>query len=341
MQHLGANPISRCVLVGALTLLAGCGGGSSTPPGATPTATPNSKATATPTAAPTATPTAAPQRLYVSPTEKTAMPIAYFTSPFTNGSTPTSSFTPVANNVDGSLVVDAAGDVIEDEPIPETITSYSRPSRTTAAQFSFSTGFPSVAMAFGPTGTFFVVNANGAVDSAPSPLSAATTLTQLIAMPSTNPWGITVDAAGNLYVADHGTNNVYAYAPPYTGTATVFGAGTAGSEIGLTCTYDSVTDQLIVDEASANGGNVLAYNLPLASNPTPAANIAYTAQVPTALAVDKSGNLYVSAANATAGVVQVFAPPFVNATNPTPLLSIAEPFGTGTTAILFSMAFGS
>jgi hypothetical protein len=133
-----------------------------------------------------------------------------------------------------------------------------------------------------------------------------------------------------MYVANAGaaSSNIYVFAPPYTGAPTVVTAGVAGAayrKLGMSAT------QLFVANVAGTGG-IYVYNLPLTAASVPAFIIP-NAQVPEAIAVDSSGNVY--AGNLNNSTITVYSPPFSAASVPATTLVV----GGGTYAI-FGMAIG-
>jgi hypothetical protein len=277
------------------SLLAACSTGTPNPV-ALPTSSPTPVATATPTPTPAPTPAA---RLYVAGAGATANTVAYFTAPFTATSTATAAITTTSAQIAG-LLVDTSGNVIVTDIGASTVASYTRPTPTTSQQFSISIGAAS-GMAYGPAGTFYLTQLSE-IETAPTPLSASTVFTPLIASGLSNAWGITFDSAGNLYVLEYTVGRILAYAPPYTG-APFADISTGGADM-ESLSYDSTTNQVI---AIRNTG-ALVYNLPLTDASTPSASIAATFFFIVG-ATDKNGNLYVGTAGRT---IEVYQAPFSN-----------------------------
>ncbi len=126
------------------------------------------------------------------------------------------------------------------------------------------------------------------------------------------PLGIARDAAGRIYVANHGANNILVYAPGDTGNATpvntIMGANT-GLDIPWGCALDG-TGRLYVVNNNPNTGasSITVYAAGATGNATPIATIAGSNTgfyFPEGIAVDAGGRfLYVTKAlNSSSGNV--------------------------------------
>jgi hypothetical protein len=273
--------------------------------------------------------TALSSRLYAAGDAVPSTAIAYFTSPFTALSTPTSTFvTPPGGEVIG-LAIDGSGDVITSDQFLKTVTGYMRPSPATASLFTVTTSFTPAGIAFDSQGKLYVADYDngGGVDVIASPFTNSSTVTPLITgLNATD--GLCFDTSQNLYTVAYGAaSTIRVYAAPYTAASVTVATGNNNVE---DCAINPAANQLAVNVVGAFSGKVLIYNLPLTNTSVPAVTLTYSSSSSTAVAFDTSGRLYVGVG---ASAIQVYQPPFSSAS--TPLFSIP------TANAVNAMVFGS
>jgi sugar lactone lactonase YvrE len=174
-------------------------------------------------------------------------------------------------------------------------------------------------IAIDKSGNVYVVNegTTNTVTIHAQPFTASSTPTTTMAIPvaATNPYTLSLDNAGDVWIGDRsGVNShVYEFTPPFTNASTP--ALTLTSVNGLTDAtgtgFDGAGHLAVAQQTSKN---VLIYNLPVTAASTPAVTIA-TALNPEGVIFDGAGNLYVVFESGTGGVA-VFHPPFTNASTP-------------------------
>ena len=132
--------------------------------------------------------------------------------------------------------------------------------------------------------------------------------------------GTALDTAQNLYVTNASAgSNLLVFAPPYTGApiTTPVIPGVLYRKLATTAT------QLFVAVAGPGTGRVDVYNLPITAASAPAFSLTAGMNLPEAVAVDASGNLYVgNLGNAT---ISVFNAPITSASVPSVILPVGGP----------------
>jgi len=104
-----------------------------------------------------------------------------------------------------------------------------------------------------------------------------------------NPIAIAFDAAGNLWFADGGTNDVFEFTPPFSGSITPAPAVTITSVTspgGIA--FDAAGNMYV----SALAGTVQIFNPPFSNGQLPTGSPLTGASGPTGIAFDAAGNLY-------------------------------------------------
>ena len=148
--------------------------------------------------------------------------------------------------------------------------------------------------------TLFVANGTGSVTFyAPPYTGAATSITSGVS----NPSSLLLDAAGNLFVSNHGNSSVTEYASPY---SALQASVTTGVDTPYGIAFDSGGD-LFVANFNPGAGSVSVYARPYTSAATTITN---GVDIPYAVAVDSSGNLFV--ANQGNNTVTEYAPPYTS-----------------------------
>jgi sugar lactone lactonase YvrE len=201
-----------------------------------------------------------------------------FASPITNASTPVVNVTSAASGLagPGGMVIDKSGNVYAvNDNAPRNVTIYAQPFTA----------------------------------------SSTPTTTIVIPVAATNPYTISLDSAGDIWVGDRsGVNShIYEFTPPFSNASTP--ALTLTNANGLTdstgTAFDGAGHMAVAQQSSSN---VLIYNVPITAASTPAATFA-TALHPEGVIFDGAGNLYVTLESGAGGVA-VFHPPFSNASTP-------------------------
>ena len=323
----------RLLLFLALVGLAtACNGGSTSPP-------PFKTGVAAPT--PTPTPTPVPPHLYVG-NDNPAGSVLQYNLPLTASSTsnfaiPSSNVVAVGVDANGNLAVgDNAGNL-------KFFTAPLSGASTPAATFHNGTASNNGQIAFLPSGAFWVSTVSNRVNGFTPPYSNASTPSAFVTNAGlVSAIGTAFDATQNLYVSNAGVgtaltcssgagtcSNLFVYAPPYTGAPTISTnvANRAYRKIAVNAT------QLFATSVSNSPGLVDVYNLPITAASAPAFSIVSGVNLPEAVALDASGNLYVG--NLADATISVFSPPFSSASVPTLIYKVS----TGTFAI-FGIAIG-
>ena len=174
-------------------------------------------------------------------------------------------------------------------------------------------------LAIDKSGNVYAVNDNAPrnVTIYAQPFTASSTPTTTIVIPvaANNPYTISLDPTGDIWVGDRsGVNShLYEFTPPFTNASTP--ALTLTNANGLTdatgTAFDGAGHMAVAQEVSSN---VLIYNLPITVASTPAATIALAANGQ-GVVFDGAGNLYATLESGSGGVA-VFHPPFSNASTP-------------------------
>src|ERR1700681_4487404 len=322
------------MFVGVAAIVAGCNGGSASPP-------PFFTGVAAPT--PTPTPTPAPLHLYVG-NDNAGAQILQFNLPLT--STTTSNFTMTATNNVVALAVDANGNLAAGL-LSGSINFFPAPlSGTSVPSATFSNGGASNngQAAFLSTGDLWAATVSNKVNRFNTPFTDAGMVSDI---------GVAIDPAQNLYIANAGTgnaaacvgtsqpgggcgSNLYVYAPPYTGAPIItpnvinfpFASNsTAYRKIGVNATR-------LYAASVANGtGRVDVYNLPITAASTPAFALTTGVNTPEGIALDPAGNLYIG--NLSDATVTVYTAPITAGSVPSLIYKVS----TGAFAI-FGIAVG-
>jgi sugar lactone lactonase YvrE len=132
-------------------------------------------------------------------------------------------------------------------------------------------------------------------------LLVMTAISSATTAPVNEPWGITLDAKGNLWVANYGANQVLVYNPSYQQTEVITKElnGPDGIAVDPNGTiYVSNINSNVVTEYSAKGAYQSTMDL--------------TFNLPVALATDGVGNLWVQENNADVLVIQPAMPTVVD-----------------------------
>jgi hypothetical protein len=273
--------------------------------------------------------TALATRLYAAGDALPSTAIAYFTSPFSAQSTPTSTFsTPSGGEVIG-LAIDGSGNVISSDQFLKTITGYTRPNPSTASLFTITTSFTPAGVALDSQGKLYVADYDngGGVDVIATPFTNSSTPTPLITGLNSAD-GICFDSSSNLYVVTYNAaGTIRVYAPPYNTVSVTVATGNNNVE---DCAINPAANQLAVNVVGVFSGKVLIYNLPLTNTSVPATTLTYSSSSSTAVAFDPSGRLYVALGAST---IEVYQPPFSSASTPL--------FGIPTVNAVNAMAFGT
>ncbi len=290
-------------LVVMFSLLA-CGGNSSMPPN------PN--------------PTPAAEHLYANSVDPSGTDrLLLFDLPLTSNSVPSFSATTAA--VFNRMAVDANGNVatldinchltIYNAPLSSPLV----PSATLSSGANCQPGFDA-GLAFNAAGDLFVTNGGSEINVFPHPVSAASTVSQVITSPGQGSTDLVFDASGNLYVSAVGippppicgfiSNTIYVFTPPYTAAPT--GSGTACGDFA----FGSITASKTQVFVSRDNGFVDILPIPIAGIIN-GVLLSTTTNVGATLAVDQSGNVYVND-----GQIRVFASPVSSASTPIVTLNV-------------------
>jgi hypothetical protein len=192
------------------------------------------------------------------------------------------------------------------------------PSATLSSGASCMPGF-TAALAFNTAGDLFVTNGGSEINVFLHPVSAASSVSQVITSPGVASTDLVIDAAGNLYVSADGipappicsiSNSIYVFTPPY--TATPVSPGTDCGDFVFSSIAVSQTQVFV----SQDNGSVGVLPIPLRFI-TGKLLLATTTNVGATLAVDHSGNLYVND-----GQIRVFAPPVSPSSTPIVTLNV-------------------
>jgi hypothetical protein len=338
------------VVVGLAALIAGCNGGSTSPP---PFKTGVFVPTPTPTPTPSPTPSPAPLHLYVG-NDNAGAQILQFNLPLT--STTTSNFTMTATGSVVALGVDANGNLAAGL-LSGSINFFPAPlSGTSVPSATFSNGGASNngQLAFLSTGDLWAATVANKVNRFNTPFSNASAPAAFVTDPGmVSDIGVAIDPAQNLYIANAGTgnagacvgtsqagggcgSNLYVYAPPYTGAPIITpnvinfpfaGNSTAYRKVGVNATR-------LYAASVANGtGRVDVYNLPITAASTPAFALTTGVNTPEGIALDPAGNLYIG--NLSDATVTVYSAPITATSVPSLIFKVS----TGAFAI-FGIAVG-
>ncbi len=259
------------------------------------------------------------QKLYVG-NDQPAGGVRQYTLPINASSTP--ALTIAADSV-MSIAVDRSGNLTVGQ-LGGPLKIFTPPlsgSSTPATTFSES-GTP-YQIGFTPAGDMLVATGGNHVDKFTHPFSNSSSASQVITSSAlTGAYGVALDAAQNLYVANSGlTSDMLVFAPPYTGApiATPGAVGSAYRKLAVGGT------QVFVCSVLPGVGRVDVYSLPITATSTPAFTITNGINLPEAVALDAAGNLYVG--NLASAAVTVYSPPFSASSAPTTSLVMSpSPF---------------
>jgi hypothetical protein len=253
------------------------------------------------------TPPAGPQRVYTS-IKNTPGTIHIYALPLTNSSVSTSSFagfgTPTGMCVDGQhrLYVVNNG--------PDSIAVYNQPITSGATPAFTLSGFGGVDIhdcAIDASSNLYVADDNGSLWVFKGPVSSSSTVDHSITTGISSPFGVAVDATGDVFASN--TSNVTEYSS--------FGSGN-----GLLATFGSILNNwglhvgpdgnLYVANGTANG-EIDVYKPPFSNASTPDHSLTIPgAPVVLYMAFDNSGNMYISG-NTTTSLLWELAPPYTGA----------------------------
>jgi hypothetical protein len=310
------------ITIAAAAGVAGCNGGTASPP-------PFFTGTLV---TPSPTPTPAPPHLYVG-NDNASGEVFQYNLPITAAST--SNFTLTSPNV-LAMALDAAGN-LGTAQLTGPLRIFAAPlsgASTASATFANGAAPNTLGMAFVPSGAsagdLWAGSSTAQVYRYTPPFTNASTPATTLTLPGAPiTEGVAFDPALNMYVTNaSATNNVYVLAPPYTG-APVVTPGVAGA---YRKDIASAT-QLFAASVNPGLGRIDVYALPITAASVPAFAITNGVNLPEALALDAAGNLY--AGNLGNHTVTVYAPPFSAASAPTVTLTV----GTAAFAI-FAIAIG-
>jgi len=154
---------------------------------------------------------------------------------------------------------------------------------------------------------------NGVVDVYAMPLTAASTATIEFKDPGfSDPDDLTFDAAGRLFVADFGANEVFCFTPPFTASSTSSFA-LSGFNEPEDVAFDKTGNMYV---AEANGNKVTVFNAPITASSTAAFSITNGTNHPYAVQFDATGRLFVVNDSNASINVNVYTPPFSAASAP-------------------------
>jgi hypothetical protein len=303
---------------------AGCNGGSTSPP-------PFFTGTAAPT--PTPTPTPLPQHLYVG-NDLASGDIRQYNLPITSA-TQAANFTINAAGAVASVELDANGNLAAGLFLTGQIAFFNAPlSAASVPSATFANGTANIGQGvFTPAGDLWAITTGNRANLFTHPFSNASTPSAFVTNAVLGTWvGAGLDAAQNLYITHSANNNVYVFAPPYTG-APIVTPGLSGATTGYRKLTVSATLLFVCSDNGTGTGRVDVYTLPITAASAPAFAITTGVNAPEAVALDVAGNLYVG--NSGNSTVAVYAPPFSTASAPTVTLTVS----TGAFAI-FGIAIG-
>ncbi|TLY51941.1 MAG: hypothetical protein E6K53_05885 [Gammaproteobacteria bacterium] len=267
----------------------------------------------------------AAQVLYVG-NDNTPGTVLQYSLPLTASST--SNFGIASNNVlavavdaSGNLAVGSLGGGLQFFTAP--LSAASVPSATFPNGAASNNG----GIAFTNAGDFWAATFSNQVNAFTHPFSNASTPSTFVtnaAMASTAGTAFTCSSGAGL------CSNLLVYAPPYSGAPII----TPNVPSAFYRKIAVTTTQLFAASVAGATGRVDAYNLPITAASVPAFSFVAGVNLPEALAVDASGNLYVgNLGNAT---VSVYNAPITSASVPSVVLTI----GSGAFAI-FGIAIGN
>jgi hypothetical protein len=243
-----------------------------------------------------------------------------YTLPLTSTSVSTNSFagtsSPNGMCVDSQLrlyVVNSGGRVsVYTQPILNGAT----------AAFSL-TGFGGTATvdcAIDASGNLYVADSSGTIWVFKAPITSSSVLDHTITTGISSPFGVTVDATGDVFVSD--STHITEYAPFASGNGLLFTFGSITNNWGLTIAPDGY---LYVANGTANG-EIDVYKPPFSNASTPDHTLTIPA-TPVVLyfAFDSSANMYLSG-NTSSSLLWELAPPYTGA----PLVTLTVDGTTGT-----------
>jgi hypothetical protein len=272
---------------------------------------------------PAPTPTPVLEHLYANSVDQNGVDrLLLFDLPLTANSVPSFTATVATFN---RLAVDANGNVatlddachltIYNAPLTSPLTPSATLSSGSNCIFGFEAG-----LTFNAAGDLFVTNGGSEINVFPHPVSAASTVSQVITSPGQVSTDLVFDASGNLYVSAVGipappicgfiSSTIYVFTPPYTATPT--GSGTACGDFA----FSSIA--LINTQVFVSQDNGFVNILPIPT--TGILNgmlLKTTTNVGATLAVDHSGSLYVND-----GQIHVFSTPISSSSSPSVTLNV-------------------
>jgi serine/threonine-protein kinase len=276
------NPVRKvffALAIASLPMIAGCSS-STTPP-----------------------PPPAPQRVYVTD-DATPTIMSIFTTPLTNSSVASASFSTAASAVSG-MKFDTAGNLYIAAFSAGAVQIYHQPVGTgSTAAVTIPALNAAEDVALDTAGNLYVGTSVGVAVITP-PFSNASTPSFTMTN-ATFGYGLAFDSGGNLWVGNNGTGFIQKFTPPFSaGEAEAFHF--AGGHRGIA--FDGAGNLYSSDAT----GHVEVFTPPFSGASTAAFTITLPAGTASYLAFDRNGNLYVGNAGTS---LYVYTPPFSGASLP-------------------------
>lgn len=255
------------------------------------------------------------QRLYAADYGTSGQVRAY-NLPLTASSTPYASF---AFPFSISVAADGSGNLAgaDNSQNLEVFTGPVTNSTNASASFTNGGTAGNSQIAYAPSGKLFTTSQSASVKIFAPPFSNSSTASgQVTDANIANSYGIAFDASGSLYLSGLMKLDVL----PNEGASTpsvqmTYPSGAAVRDVALgNGTFAAA------NPGSGGTGNLLVYTLPLSNTSTPAATITQGINNPAGVAIDASGDIYVS--NMGNSTISVYAPPFSNTSSPTLTLTV-------------------